>query len=95
LLVTVERYPELRSTQAFSTLQTQLEGTENRIAVERQRFNDAVQLFNVSVQTFPGAIYASFFGFKPKPYFTGTPAAQTPPTVNFDFSGKTPATTQK
>jgi len=97
LLVVAENYPQLRSTSNFATLQTQIEGTENRIAVERQRFNDEVRSYNTAVQAFPGALYAGAFGFAPKPYFTGTVAAQTAPNVQFDFSNAgTPApATQK
>jgi LemA protein len=85
LLVVVERYPELRATAGFKELQAQLEGTENRIAVERGRFNEAVQAFNTAVQSFPANLYAGMFGFHPKPYFTAIPGAETPPRVQFDF----------
>src|SRR5262249_37822342 len=69
LLVTVERYPELKSNQNFLALQSQLEGTENRIAVERMRFNEAVRDYNTKLRIFPGSLVASFRGFKEKPYF--------------------------
>lgn len=91
LLVVVERYPELRATQNFQTLQAQLEGTENRIAVERRRFNEAVQAYNTRVKSFPTVLYAGALGFSPKPYFKATPGAETPPKVQFDF-GKPAAT---
>jgi LemA protein len=93
LLVVVERYPELKSNQNFLSLQAQLEGTENRISVERGRFNDAVQAYNTSVQRFPGVLYASSFGFKPKPYFAATPGAETPPAVQFNFGNTKPGAT--
>ena len=86
LLVVVERYPELHATQNFQNLQTQLEGSENRIAVERGRFNQAVQAYDTAVKSFPAVLYASIFGFHPKPYFQATPGAETPPKVQFDFS---------
>ncbi len=86
LLVVVERYPELRATSNFQTLQAQLEGTENRIAVERGRFNEVVQAYNTGVKSFPAVFYAGFLGFKEKPYFTATPGAETPPKVQFDFN---------
>jgi LemA protein len=91
LLVVVERYPDLKSNANFLNLQAQLEGTENRISVERGRFNETVQAYDTAVKTFPTVLFAGLFGFKEKPYFAGTPAAQTPPNVQFDF-GKNPAT---
>ncbi len=83
LMVVVERYPELKANQNFLELQAQLEGTENRIAVERKRFNDAVMDFNKSIRTFPGNIYASMFGFEKKGYFTATEGAEKAPEVKF------------
>ncbi len=91
LLVVVERYPELRATQNFQTLQAQLEGTENRISVERGRFNQAVQSYNTAVKSFPTILYAGIFGFHPKPYFTAQPGAETAPKVQFDFGKPAPA----
>lgn len=91
LLVVVERYPELRATTSFRDLQAQLEGTENRIAVERGRFNEAVQAYNTAIRRFPAALLAGMFGHQPRPYFTATPGADRPPPVNFDFSQKAPA----
>jgi LemA protein len=85
LLVVVERYPELRSNENFLNLQAQLEGTENRISVERGKFNTTVQQYNTAVRSFPSVLYAGVFGFREKPYFSGTPQAQTPPGVQFDF----------
>ena len=83
LLVTVERYPELRSNQNFLTLQSQLEGTENRITVERQRFNEAVREYNTRLRIFPGSIVAGMQGFREKAFFEATPGAATPPKVKF------------
>ncbi len=90
LLVVAERYPELRATSNFRDLQAQLEGTENRIAVERSNFNEAVQSYNTVAQRFPGMIFARLFGYKPKPYFQAQAGSETAPKVNFEF-GK-PAT---
>ncbi len=86
LLVTVERYPELRATEGFKELQSQLEGTENRIKVERDRFNEAVTDYNKSVRRFPAAIFAGIFGFNARPQFQADQRAQDAPTVNFDFN---------
>jgi LemA protein len=83
LLVTVERYPELKSNQNFLALQSQLEGTENRIAVERKRFNDAVRDYNTRLKLFPGSIVARLMGFVPKAFFEAAPDAATPPRVKF------------
>ncbi len=91
LLVVSERYPELKATQAFRDLQVQLEGTENRIAVERGRFNETVQAYNTAVRRFPAVIFAGMFGHTPRPYFNATPGAERPPDVKFDFSQKAPA----
>ncbi|MBV8148288.1 MAG: LemA family protein [Candidatus Eremiobacteraeota bacterium] len=85
LLVVVENYPQLKASENFLTLQTQLEGTENRIAVERRRYNEAVQAYNTRRNTFPTVIYAGIFGsrFNDRAYFQATNAAQTAPQVNF------------
>jgi LemA protein len=83
LLVTVERYPELKSNQNFLTLQSQLEGTENRIAVERRRFNEAVREYNTAVRRVPGSFVASLRGFRERPFFEATPGSQTTPAVKF------------
>jgi LemA protein len=93
LLVVVERYPELRATQNFQNLQAQLEGTENRISVERGRFNDAVQAYNTGVKSFPTVLYAGMLGFNPKPYFTAKEGAETAPKVEFDFNNPSPRQT--
>lgn len=90
LLVVVEKYPDLKATANFRDLQAQLEGTENRISVERRDFNLAVQKYNTAVKSFPEVFYAGALGFSAKPYFAATPGAETPPKVQFDF-GK-PAT---
>jgi len=92
LLVVSERYPELRSSSNFRDLQAQLEGTENRIAVERMRFNEAVQAYDTAIKSFPAVLYAGSMGFITKPYFTASAGAEKAPTVQFDFSGKAPAT---
>src|SRR5467141_4995912 len=89
LLVVVERYPELKSNQNFLGLQAQLEGTENRISVERNNFNGAVQDFNTAVRRFPTNMIAGLFGFSPRPFFTAQAGAKRPPAVNFNFG--TPA----
>jgi LemA protein len=83
LLVTVERYPELRSNQNFLALQSQLEGTENRITVERMRFSEAVRDYNTAIKRFPASLVASFRGFRDKGYFEATPGSQTVPKVQF------------
>jgi len=90
LLVVVERYPELKANSSFLELQAQLEGTENRISVERGRYNDVVQKYNTAIKRFPTLAYAGAFGFKEKPYFTATAGAEKPPKVEFNFQG-TPA----
>lgn len=92
LLVVVERYPDLKSNQNFLELQSQLEGTENRIAVERRRYNEVAQTFNSSVLKFPANIVANMSGFKPKAYFKGAAGSQNAPEVNFNFGNTAPAT---
>ena len=83
LLVVVERYPELRSNQNFLALQSQLEGTENRITVERRRYNEAVREYNTAVRRFPASFVASLRGFQERPFFEATPGSQAPPPVKF------------
>ncbi len=83
LLVVVERYPDLKANQNFLDLQSQLEGTENRIAVERKRFNDVVINYNSAVRTFPGVIVAKVTGFEPRGYFEAAEGAERAPTVDF------------
>jgi LemA protein len=87
LMVVVERYPDLKANQNFLELQAQLEGTENRISVERGRYNDVVQQYNTAIKTVPTMFYAGHFGFKEKPYFTATAGAETPPKVDFNSQG--------
>ena len=85
LLVVSENYPQLKATGNFRDLQAQLEGTENRITVERQRFNEAARSFNTRRETFPTVLIAGFFGnsFAFKPYFQGKPGTDQPPEVKF------------
>jgi len=85
LMVVVEQYPELKANQSFRDLQAQLEGTENRIAVERMRFNEAAQAFNTKRMRFPTVVIANFFGsrFAEKPYFKAQEGAETAPKVKF------------
>ena len=83
LMVVVERYPDLKANQNFLDLQSQLEGSENRIANERKRFNEAAQTYNTKVNQFPGRIFASMFGFKEKPYFQSEPGSKDAPVVDF------------
>ncbi len=84
LLVTVEKYPDLKANQNFLDLQKQLEGTENRIKVERDRFNEAVKGYNVAVKRFPGNIIAGMTGFESKGYFEAESGAEKAPDVNFE-----------
>jgi LemA protein len=101
LLVVSENYPQLRATEAFQNLQAQLEGTENRISVERNNFNTAVQEYNTALERFPTNMLNKMFGFKPRPFFNAAPGAEKAPEVKFDFSkpstspatALTPATT--
>jgi LemA protein len=86
LLVVAERYPDLKATQNFRDLQAQLEGTENRITVERQRFNEAAREYNTARQTFPTVLLAGVMGFHEKAYFRAEPGAAQAPKVQFDFS---------
>lgn len=83
LLVTVERYPDLKANQNFLELQAQLEGTENRITVERQKFNETAMAYNTQVRTFPQNIIASLFNFEKKGYFKAAEGAETAPKVEF------------
>lgn len=83
LMVVMERYPELKATQNFSELQAQLEGTENRISVERMKFNEAAQAYNTYLRSFPNVIFAGMFGFQQKAYFKAVEGADKAPTVQF------------
>jgi LemA protein len=88
LLVTVEAYPNLKSNENFLTLQSQLEGTENRIEIARRDYNEAVRQYNTTIRTFPDAIGAKiFYGAKAKVPFQASTAAQNAPTVNFNTAG--------
>jgi LemA protein len=91
LLVVVERYPELKANQNFLSLQAQLEGTENRISVERGNFNRTVQDYNVAVRSFPTNFIAGMLGFAPRPFFTAQPGAEKAPPVQFNFGSPAPA----
>lgn len=88
LLVVSENYPQLKSNENFLQLQSQLEGTENRISVERKRFNETVQTYNTEVKSFPTLIMAKIFGFKEKEYFKSVAGSEKAPDVNFDFNKK-------
>jgi LemA protein len=84
LLVIVENYPQLRSMEVIQNLMIQLEGTENRIAVERRRYNEAVREFNVAIKRFPAAFFANIFGFDEKPYFKSVAGAAEAPQVDLE-----------
>ncbi|HUH64905.1 MAG TPA: LemA family protein [Syntrophales bacterium] len=83
LLVVVERYPDIKSNQNFMRLQDELAGTENRIAVERKRYNDAVKAYNVAIRSFPGNMFAGIFGFHSAAFFEAPQQAKTAPQVKF------------
>lgn len=97
LLLVSEQYPELKANQNFLSLQAQLEGTENRISVERGNFNEAVKDYNTVVRSFPTVFFAGMLGFSPRPFFNAQPDADKAPKVNFDFNqapaSPAPATT--
>ena len=82
-MVVVERYPDLKANENFLALQSQLEGTENRIAVERRRFNELVRHYNVMIRQFPTSLAAALFGFERKPFFSMSPGAEQVPQVTF------------
>lgn len=84
LMAVVENYPNLKANENFLSLQAQLEGTENRIAVERKRFNETVQEYNTKIRRFPTNIIAGMFGFSKKLYFEAQPGAEVAPQVKFD-----------
>jgi LemA protein len=88
LMVVVERYPELKANQNFLQLQDELAGTENRIAVERRRFNQTVQQFNARIRRFPTVLFANWLGFEQRPYFKAEAGAEEAPEVEFDFQKK-------
>lgn len=83
LMVVVEKYPDLKANENFRDLQAQLEGTENRITVERRKFNESVQAYNAYIRKFPKNIYASIFDFEKREYFKSMPGAEKAPEVNF------------
>ena len=83
LMVVLERYPDLKANQNFSELQAQLEGTENRISVERKRFNEVAQAYNTYIRSFPTNMLAGMFGFQPKAYFSAETGAEKAPKVEF------------
>jgi LemA protein len=82
LLVIMENYPQLKSNETVQQLMAQLEGTENRIAVERRRYNEVVQDYNTTIKRFPGALFAGMFGFDAKPYFNSEEGADKAPKVD-------------
>ncbi len=83
LMVVVEKYPDLKANQSFLNLQSQLEGTENRITVERKRFNEAARNYNTNIKQFPKMFLAQAYGFTEKPYFEAEKGAETVPKVKF------------
>ena len=85
LLVVVERYPDLKSNANFMALQSELEGTENRISVARNRYNEAARDYNTKIRKFPASMVASMSGFKPKAYFKGAAGSSQAPNVQFNF----------
>jgi len=90
LLVVSENYPQLRATEAFQNLQAQLEGTENRISVERNNYNSAVQDLNTALERFPTNMLNKMFGFKPRAFFQAETGSEKAPTVNFNFGSPAP-----
>jgi len=94
LLVVVERYPDLKANANFRDLQSELEGTENRISVARMNFNNSTQSYDTAIKTLPTALFANAMGFPYKPYFQASEGAEKPPTVNFNFGGAAPSPAQ-
>lgn len=86
LLVSVEAYPQLRANENFLRLQTELEGTENRINIARNTYNESVRIYNIHIKKFPGSFLAGIFNFKEMPYYKADEGADKAPKVNFDFS---------
>ncbi len=86
LIAVAEAYPQLKSNENFLELQAELAGTENRIAVERRKYNDVAQSYNTAAQRFPANLVARMSGFQPKPYFQATAGSDKPPEVNFNFN---------
>ncbi len=93
LMVVVERYPELKANQNFRDLQVALEGTENRVSVERNRYNEAAQAYNTARLRFPTMIFARLFGMGEKAYFKAAPGSERAPSVNFNFRASPSPTT--
>src|SRR6266446_6719306 len=91
LLAIAERYPDLKANQQFARLSDELAGTENRIAVERMRYNDAVRAYNSAIKSFPAVVYARAFGFEPQKYFEAPAEAQKVPKVDFGTAGTQPS----
>ncbi|REG87543.1 LemA family protein [Winogradskyella sediminis] len=85
LLVSVERYPELKANQNFLELQSQLEGTENRINIARDRFNEKVNIYDIHTSKFPGSLLAGWFGFEEMPRYKADAGSENAPDINFDF----------
>ncbi|MOA39807.1 LemA family protein [compost metagenome] len=83
LMVVVVKYPDLKANQNFLELQSQLEGTENRISVERNKFNEVTGTYNTKIKSFPSVIFAGMFGFTERAYFEATPGSEKAPTVQF------------
>jgi len=88
LMVVIERYPELKANQNFLQLQDELAGTENRIAVERRRFNQTAQEYNSTVRRVPERLIAGWLGFAERPYFQATPGSEQAPEVDFDYGDR-------
>lgn len=95
LLVVAEKYPDLKASAGFRDLQAQLEGTENRVAVERGRFNEVVKDYNTDIRKFPTVLFAGMFGFQSKPYFQADAGAEKAPEVKFNFGGTTESSSGK
>ena len=91
LLAIAERYPDLKANQQFARLSDELAGTENRIAVERMRYNDAVREYNAYIKSVPVVVYARAFGFEPQKYFEAPPEAQKVPKVDFGTAAPRPS----
>src|SRR5947208_13909945 len=91
LLAVAERYPDLKANQQFARLSDELAGTENRVAVERMRYNDAVREYNAYIKSFPNVLYARAFGFEPQKYFEAPAEAQKVPKVDFGTAGTQPS----
>jgi LemA protein len=90
LLAIAEKYPDLKANSNFRDLQAQIEGTENRISVERGRFNEVAQGYNTAIKSFPALLYAGALGFKERAYFTAAAGADKAPKVDFNFNKSTP-----